>query len=62
VQALGDRWLTDAPSAALRVPSALVPAEWNYLLNPRHPDFARIRIGTPEAVPVDPRLMRAAAL
>ena len=57
-RALGDRWLADARSPALRVPSALVPHEWNYVLNPRHPDFARIHIGTPEAVPLDPRLVR----
>ena len=58
VQAVGDRWLADAASPALRVPSALVPHEWNYVLNPRHPDFGQIQIGAPEPVPLDPRLLR----
>jgi len=34
---LGDRWLSSMHSAVLRVPSAVVPSESNYLLNPRHP-------------------------
>ena len=58
VQALGNRWLADSASTALRVPSALVPHEWNYVLNPRHPDFRLIRISAPELVPLDPRLLR----
>ena len=41
-QALGDRWLDSRASAVLRVPSAVVPREFNYLLNPRHRDFSKI--------------------
>ena len=37
-QAVGDRWLDEADSAVLRVPSVVVPAESNYVLNPAHPD------------------------
>ncbi|WP_431225417.1 RES family NAD+ phosphorylase [Serratia sp. L9] len=33
----GDDWNASAVSAALRVPSALSPVEYNYLLNPEHP-------------------------
>ena len=55
-QGIGDRWLEEAPSAVLRVPSVIVPAEHNYLLNPRHPEFARIEIGEPEELRLDPRL------
>ncbi len=36
-QAIGDRWLAGRSSALLRVPSALVPKVWNYLVNPAHP-------------------------
>jgi RES domain-containing protein len=35
-----------------------VPAERNYLLNPRHPDFARILIGEPQSLETDMRLLR----
>ena len=54
---VGDRWLVEAPSAVLRVPSAIVPAESNYLLNPLHPDFAQVEIGEPR---VQPQLLRLA--
>ena len=39
---LGDRWFDLRVSAVLRVRSAIVPFEHNYLLNPQHPDFAAI--------------------
>ena len=42
-------------SAVLSVPSVLVPQERNYLLNPAHPDFARIKRGKPKAFAIDPR-------
>ncbi len=58
-QRIGDAWAAGRQSVVLRVPSALVPQESNYILNPGHPDFHRLRVG--EAVPVPlvihPRLM-----
>jgi RES domain-containing protein len=42
-QRLGDRWLTEGRSAALRVPSALSGSDFNVLLNPSHPDARRAR-------------------
>jgi RES domain-containing protein len=53
-QAIGDRWVAEARSVALRVPSVIVPSESNYVLNPAHPDFTRIKIGKP--LPFDARL------
>lgn len=41
----GSRWLKEARSAVLKVPSIVVHGEFNYLLNPQHPDFARLEIG-----------------
>ena len=58
LQAVGEAWLQAAATAVLSVPSAVVPAERNYLLNPRHPDFARIRIGQPQSLQTDTRLLR----
>jgi RES domain-containing protein len=57
-QILGDTWVDQKESAILRVPSALVPEEYNYLFNPAHPDFGQLRIGTPQDYSVDPRLSR----
>lgn len=53
---IGDRWVTDAASPLLRVPSVVVPEEFNFVLNPSHPDFAEVRIGTPIPFPFDARL------
>jgi hypothetical protein len=35
----------------------IVPSEFNYVLNPVHPDFARIGVGKPLPFPFDPRLL-----
>ena len=59
VQSIGDRWVAEARSAALRVPSVIVPSEFNYVLNPAHPDFARIKMGKALPFPFDARLSRA---
>jgi RES domain-containing protein len=56
--AIGDRWVREARSAVLAVPSAIVPAETNFLINPAHPDFRRIRIGKPAPFEFDPRMMK----
>ena len=39
---IGDQWLTGNSSLALRVPSVVVPREYNYLINPKHPDFSKL--------------------
>ena len=45
--AIGDDWLTNKTSSCiLALPSALVPDGTNYLINPTHPDFSKIVIGT----------------
>lgn len=56
LQQIGDQWVSERRSAVLRVPSALVPSEASFLVNPAHRDFARITIGPPRAFLFDPRL------
>ena len=58
VVALGDAWLREGRSPVLRVPSAVVPTESNYILNPLHPEFGKIEIGKPEILDVDPRITK----
>ena len=53
---LGMRWARAGKTAVLAVPSAIIPRELNYLLNPRHPAFREIRIGKPEPFTLDPRM------
>jgi RES domain-containing protein len=55
---VGDAWLKDGTSAVLEVPNAIIPAESNYLLNPRHAAFAAIPIGQPQPFEFDLRLLR----
>jgi RES domain-containing protein len=57
-RAIGDSWVGSSKSALLRVPSVVVPSEFNYVVNPRHPDFGRIRIGAPMPFPFDPGCRR----
>jgi RES domain-containing protein len=58
--AIGDAWLDAKPSAALRVPSAAVGTEFNFILNPGHDDFPLIAIGAERPYFLDPRLPRSA--
>jgi len=53
---IGRRWAEARETAVLAVPSAIIPHELNYLLNPRHPQFGRIRVGRPEPFAFDPRI------
>ncbi len=54
----GMRWVERGETAILAVPSAVIPQELNYLLNPRHPAFKRIRVGKAEPFSFDPRLWK----
>lgn len=56
-QAIGDEWLRSGRSAVLAVPSALITREVNFLFNPVHPDFTRIRVGAAEPFVYDSRLL-----
>ena len=54
---IGDDWLEKRSSLVLRVPSAIVPIECNYLLNPEHLEFSTVAIGDPESFGLDLRLL-----
>ena len=56
VQEVGDAWAREGRSAVLRVPSVILGDSYNYLLNPAHPSFARIRIRDPRPFDFDSRL------
>jgi len=55
---LGTRWLVSRASVGVRVPSAIVPTEFNYLLNPEHPDFGRIEMADPIPFVFDRRMWK----
>jgi RES domain-containing protein len=40
----GDDFVAQNNAAVLKVPSSIVPAEYNYLINPNHPDSIKIKV------------------
>ena len=58
LRAIGDQWVADGRSAVLRVPSAIVPLEHLFLLNPQHTEFPRIKVGQPQPFSLDTRLLK----
>jgi len=54
---IGDDWVRAGKSVALAVPSVLTTSEMNFLLNPKHADFKRIKITQPVEYRFDPRLL-----
>ncbi len=56
--AVGNDWAKTQRSAILAVPSAILPAETNFLLNPAHPDFKRVHIHKAVPFGFDPRLLQ----
>ena len=57
-QAIGDAWLKENETAILRVPSAIIIEEYNYLLNPLHAEFSRIKVHSIEKFRFDERLLK----
>lgn len=55
---LGDAWLSSGETAMLEVPSTIIDVERNFLINPDHPDAARVALVEASAKPFDPRLFR----
>lgn len=55
-QRIGTQWFQDVDSVILQVPSAIVPQQHNYLINPVHPRFEEMRIEGPTPFKIDPRL------
>ena len=54
---IGDLWARERRSAVLAVPSVLIPEERNFVMNPVHPDFARISIHDRGEFVLDARLL-----
>lgn len=55
---VGERWLRALASVVLSVPSAVIPSEHNFILNPAHPDFAKLTIHPSEPFSFDPRMRK----
>lgn len=55
---IGTVWAKSRETVVLAVPSVVIPQELNYLLNPEHPDFGRIKTNKPEPFSFDPRMWK----
>jgi RES domain-containing protein len=63
---VGDNWVHEKPGplarerkikGVLQVPSAVIPQEWNYIINPASPDFQQAVWAEPRPFDIDPRLL-----
>ena len=58
LQAIGDEWMNSGRTSILAVPSAIVPQEFNYLINPLHQQFERLIIDLPQPFNFDARMWK----
>jgi RES domain-containing protein len=56
IRSIGDEWIDTRASAVLRVPSAVIEGDFNYLLNPTHPDFPKLKFSDAKRFRFDKRL------
>jgi RES domain-containing protein len=57
-QMVGKKWLEQMQSLMLQVPSSVVPSESNFLINPLHPQFTQLEIGSPQSLNIDQRISK----
>ena len=55
--AIGTKWARAGETLLLRVPSVVVDDEFNFLINPYHPQFKRLRPHPPQPFKLDRRLL-----
>ncbi len=54
---IGGQWQQRRTSSLLRVPSAILPEEFNFVFDPQHPEAKRLRLIRERPFAFDPRLM-----
>jgi len=57
LQNIGKEWLQTQRTPVLKVPSAIIPVEFNYLLNPQHPDL-KLELEPPMTFRFDERMWK----
>ena len=61
-QFISDDFVIENEAAVLKVPSCIVPLEFNYLINTDHPDAKRITVISKEPLKFDNRIKQAIKL
>jgi RES domain-containing protein len=57
-QDIGDKFIAEGKLLVLKVPSAIVPADFNFLFNPKHKDFSKVKIKSAELFEFDSRIFK----
>lgn len=60
LQNIGKQWLLSSLPPILKVPSAVIPIEFNYILNPQHPDL-KLMLDPPMEFKFDDRMWKASS-
>ena len=55
-QTIGTEWALKKESVLYKVPSTIIREEFNYLINPLHPDFKKLSIGNTQKFAFGPRI------
>jgi len=55
-QYIGDQFVKSDEAAILRIPSSIVPPEYNYLINPKHKDASKIKVISTKQMKFDNRI------
>jgi RES domain-containing protein len=55
---IGDNWLKGNTSVGIKVPSAVMPIEFNVLINPLHRDFSKLTIENIVKMDIDKRIIK----
>ncbi|MFN4197399.1 MAG: RES family NAD+ phosphorylase [Flavobacterium sp.] len=55
---MGQRWVDEGKTISLKVPSAIVPTSYNYILNCKHKDYNQVKIVERKSFYFDPRLIK----
>ena len=58
IQRIGDEWAEAQASVVLKVPTPVLPVEFNYLINIRHPEFTKIKLSKAQPFTFDKRLYK----
>lgn len=58
IQRIGDQWAQSRTSVVLKVPTSVLPVEFNYLINIEHPEFSKVKLGEPQTFTFDERLYK----
>ena len=53
---LGDKWYQDGKSIALKVPSAVMPEAFNYVINTLHREYSKVELVEVTNLVPDPRI------